>query len=460
MQKYSKIIASIWQNSRYKSFSDISRLLYLYFVTSPHGNAAGLYYIPRGYILSDLGWSNYKINKSIDELREGGYINWYPTYEIVLINKYLKMQPILNENMLSAVLSGIKKISTISEKILLDFIDDIIKSGMAEHRYYPELIESIHSFKNEKFDTINKRDTIIIKSGTNIPAVQKQDCAIEEQSMKDNDPDPILDFILADIRSEEGDRNRAVFDSKKDGIDYPEADEFTDISLILADGSKYRIMSSFLEELSKKYYSIDVEQELIKMSLWCERNPNKRKTRRGVSNFINNWLDSAHIKKIVQSKQNISPIQPSSDVMEVFIAWKEMSHYDGVLNYERQNLIEMALKNYNKEQLIQAIKGCGMSSFHQGDNDSHMLYNDLKYIIQTPEKIEKFIALFKRGQSNRSSHVSEYIRGKMRANSGLRQIDISNPVPEQIAVSSQVFVSDDEAASTAEFIRLQTRSQK
>lgn len=38
------------------------------------------------------------------------------------------------------------------------------------------------------------------------------------------------------------------------------------------------------------YPAVDVRQELRKMAAWLDSNPSKRKTRRGVERFINNWL--------------------------------------------------------------------------------------------------------------------------------------------------------------------------
>lgn len=35
---------------------------------------------------------------------------------------------------------------------------------------------------------------------------------------------------------------------------------------------------------------MDVEQELRRMIAWLDSNPIKRKTRRGIERFINNWL--------------------------------------------------------------------------------------------------------------------------------------------------------------------------
>ena len=38
------------------------------------------------------------------------------------------------------------------------------------------------------------------------------------------------------------------------------------------------------------YPKVDVEQELKKMDTWCESNPTKRKTPKGITKFCNSWL--------------------------------------------------------------------------------------------------------------------------------------------------------------------------
>ena len=62
------------------------------------------------------------------------------------------------------------------------------------------------------------------------------------------------------------------------------------ISLILNDGSEYPVYEDQVEKWIALYPAVDVGQELRKMSGWCEANPQKRKTKRGILNFINSWL--------------------------------------------------------------------------------------------------------------------------------------------------------------------------
>lgn len=62
------------------------------------------------------------------------------------------------------------------------------------------------------------------------------------------------------------------------------------VDFILDDGTTVWIKRSFANEMQKLYRTVDVKDKLIKMKAWLIANPTKRKTRRGLSSFINGWL--------------------------------------------------------------------------------------------------------------------------------------------------------------------------
>lgn len=62
------------------------------------------------------------------------------------------------------------------------------------------------------------------------------------------------------------------------------------IDLVLNDGSLFEVSDSDVQEWSKIYPAVDIKQELRKMKGWLDANPTRRKTRRGVRRFVNNWL--------------------------------------------------------------------------------------------------------------------------------------------------------------------------
>ncbi|MDE6911093.1 MAG: hypothetical protein K2P44_11545 [Lachnospiraceae bacterium] len=62
------------------------------------------------------------------------------------------------------------------------------------------------------------------------------------------------------------------------------------ILLPLNDKSFYEVPKDKIELWVKTYPAVDVMQELGKMRAWLDSNPTRRKTRRGISRFINSWL--------------------------------------------------------------------------------------------------------------------------------------------------------------------------
>lgn len=62
------------------------------------------------------------------------------------------------------------------------------------------------------------------------------------------------------------------------------------ISILLNDGTLYPVTIADIERYESLYPSVDVRQELRNMVGWSESNPSKRKTKGGITRFINSWL--------------------------------------------------------------------------------------------------------------------------------------------------------------------------
>jgi predicted phage replisome organizer len=84
-------------------------------------------------------------------------------------------------------------------------------------------------------------------------------------------------------------------ETEKDTIISPEPDKpapvGSGILIPLVDGTYYDVPVEKIAMWGKAYPAVDVEQEFHKMIAWCDANPNKRKTARGVARFINSWLE-------------------------------------------------------------------------------------------------------------------------------------------------------------------------
>lgn len=80
------------------------------------------------------------------------------------------------------------------------------------------------------------------------------------------------------------------------------------ITLLLNDRTEYPITQADVDHWKELYPAVDVLAELRKMKGWCEGNPAKRKTRRGIVRFVNTWLakeqDRGGSRKVSRSPVN------------------------------------------------------------------------------------------------------------------------------------------------------------
>lgn len=68
------------------------------------------------------------------------------------------------------------------------------------------------------------------------------------------------------------------------------------VEIVLNDGSMHGIYQNDVDAYKSYYPAIDIVLELRKAAAWCYSNPSNRKTKRGVSRFINGWLSRAQDK--------------------------------------------------------------------------------------------------------------------------------------------------------------------
>jgi len=62
------------------------------------------------------------------------------------------------------------------------------------------------------------------------------------------------------------------------------------ITLPLNDKSEHPVYQSQIDEWAELYPAVDIMQELRNMKGWANSKPQRRKTKRGISSFINSWL--------------------------------------------------------------------------------------------------------------------------------------------------------------------------
>ncbi len=88
--------------------------------------------------------------------------------------------------------------------------------------------------------------------------------------------------------------------------------------------------------------------------------------------------------------------QKGDVVIEIFDFWKSTMSLNGktILTPKRRKVIKDRLKQgYTIDRIKTAVRGCAMSPFHNGQNDTGTKYNDIELICRSGEKVEFFEAM-------------------------------------------------------------------
>jgi len=123
MYRYQKIESKIWHDEKFKTLSDDGKVLFLYFLTSPHSNILGIYVLPKEYIIADLKWSSKRLSKPFTELLKTELCFYENDTELLLVTNHLKHNPIENPNQAKSAekaLSDLPKSSLLQHVKLLD----------------------------------------------------------------------------------------------------------------------------------------------------------------------------------------------------------------------------------------------------------------------------------------------------------------------------------------------------
>jgi len=85
-------------------------------------------------------------------------------------------------------------------------------------------------------------------------------------------------------------------------------------TLPLVDGSEHGISKQQVAEWSAAFPAVDVPQQLASMRAWLHANPTRRKTRKGVAQFVVGWLQRSQDKGRAAAPQTMQrPARPRSD---------------------------------------------------------------------------------------------------------------------------------------------------
>lgn len=118
MREFNKINPSLWGSQKFRKLSQEDKMIYLYFLTSPHSNSAGCYRCPIGYMMSDLGIDEKGLRKGIERVCHTLLISFNIGEEMVFLGQWFRFNPPANPNHAKKVLEDIKALSDCDVKFV------------------------------------------------------------------------------------------------------------------------------------------------------------------------------------------------------------------------------------------------------------------------------------------------------------------------------------------------------
>lgn len=136
---YTRVESKFWQDEKMRAVTDDARYLMLYLLTSPHRNIMGFYFLPVPYACFDLGWDEKRFSKGLNELLEIQVIRYDQGSHVVLIQNYLKHNPLENPNQ---VKSAIDRLDEMPQTSLFREFARIL--GQSDKPFIKPLIEHLN----------------------------------------------------------------------------------------------------------------------------------------------------------------------------------------------------------------------------------------------------------------------------------------------------------------------------
>lgn len=121
MADYRIVNSRVWNDEKFRTFSDDAQLLWLYCLTNPHMNSLGCYVISKATIADDLQWPTRRLDRAFSELLAKHVLSYHEPTRLLLIRNYLRYNKTFkNEASKIAVLRQIPQLP--KSPILNEFI--------------------------------------------------------------------------------------------------------------------------------------------------------------------------------------------------------------------------------------------------------------------------------------------------------------------------------------------------
>ncbi len=112
VRTFSKVAPPLWKSKRFLEQTDSGRILFLYYLTSPHQNVVGCFPLPDGYAVTDLRWDAEKYIEARKALIASELILFDAVTEEVLVLRWFRHNFPQNPSHRKAVLAALDSIAS------------------------------------------------------------------------------------------------------------------------------------------------------------------------------------------------------------------------------------------------------------------------------------------------------------------------------------------------------------
>lgn len=167
----------------------------------------------------------------------------------------------------------------------------------------PQIDANNKKYENGKKGGRTKAEPNLNQTETKVEPKPNQNQTKQKPNVKKAEPNVECIMLNDNVNENVNVNDIKDVSSEPEETPTPEPTSPTVAEIVLNDKSKAKITQAEVDEWKKLYPAVDVLQELRKMTAWCEANPTKRKTKRGIKAFIVNWLSREQDKGKTGSTQ-------------------------------------------------------------------------------------------------------------------------------------------------------------
>ncbi|MDY0227243.1 MAG: hypothetical protein RBR38_10480 [Desulfomicrobium apsheronum] len=255
MAKYRKVDPRIWNDAKFMGLSDAGKLALFFVLTHPNMTAVGAMRHTIPGMAAELGWSSEAFREAFREGCAKGIVKHDERASFVWLPNFIKYNQPESPNVVKAWFSA------------LDLLPECqMRNELIQH--VKDFLKGFAKGFQEGFAEATP------KSMPNQEQEQEQKEELSEKLSVSHDS----------------------------------------ISLPCEDGSEFVYPDKYLAEARKAYPLVDIPSQVSKARAWLEANAGRKKTRRGMTKFLNGWLARAQVDAEKRTAKDAPPQTTGSDI--------------------------------------------------------------------------------------------------------------------------------------------------